>query len=150
MTLISALPDPASYSLTGSGVRPSAFAVTELANASVAAVGVELAHYMQAANLVAEPPAVSVDQRLASLWFGYSFRPQGWEMPALWDPIAGDYPCADGWIRLHTNLPHHRAAALAALCAVCALRTGSPAAPPRRRSRRPSPRLARAPCTERR
>ena len=115
MTLISALPDPASYSLTGSGVRPSAFAVTELANASVAAVGVELAHYMQAANLVAEPPAVSVDQRLASLWFGYSFRPQGWEMPALWDPIAGDYPCADGWIRLHTNLPHHRAAALAAL-----------------------------------
>ncbi len=115
MTLISALPDPASYRITGSGVRPSAFAVTELANASVAAVGMELAHYMQAANLVAEPPAVTVDQRLASLWFGYSFRPQGWEMPALWDPIAGDYPCADGWIRLHTNLPHHRAAALAAL-----------------------------------
>jgi crotonobetainyl-CoA:carnitine CoA-transferase CaiB-like acyl-CoA transferase len=115
MTLISALPDPASYSITGSGVRPSAFAVTELANASVAAVGVELAHYMKAANLVATPPAVTVDQRLASLWFGYSFRPQGWEMPSLWDPIAGDYPCADGWIRLHTNLPHHRAAALAAL-----------------------------------
>ncbi|MBE1295788.1 CoA transferase [Phycobacter azelaicus] len=115
MTLISALPDPASYSITGSGVWPSAFAVTELANASVAAVGVELAHFMKAADLADTPPAVTVDQRLASLWFGYSFRAKGWEMPSLWDPIAGDYPCADGWIRLHTNLPHHRAAALAAL-----------------------------------
>jgi crotonobetainyl-CoA:carnitine CoA-transferase CaiB-like acyl-CoA transferase len=26
----------------------------------------------------------------------------------LWDPIAGNYPTAAGWIRLHTNLPHHR------------------------------------------
>jgi crotonobetainyl-CoA:carnitine CoA-transferase CaiB-like acyl-CoA transferase len=44
-----------------------------------------------------------------------SLRPQGWELPAPWDPIAGDYRSADGWIRLHTNAPHHRAAALAAL-----------------------------------
>jgi hypothetical protein len=29
----------------------------------------------------------------------------------VWDPIAGDYPAADGWIRLHTNYHHHRAAA---------------------------------------
>ena len=36
-------------------------------------------------------------------------------MPSLWDAIAGDYQTADGWIRLHTNLPHHRAAALRAL-----------------------------------
>lgn len=33
----------------------------------------------------------------------------------LWDPIAGNYPTADGWIRLHTNLPRHRAAALGVL-----------------------------------
>ncbi|MBX9720412.1 MAG: CoA transferase, partial [Candidatus Obscuribacterales bacterium] len=32
-------------------------------------------------------------------------------MPAPWDPIAGDYRSNDGWIRLHTNAPHHRKAA---------------------------------------
>jgi crotonobetainyl-CoA:carnitine CoA-transferase CaiB-like acyl-CoA transferase len=36
-------------------------------------------------------------------------------VPPPWDPIAGDYPAADGWIRLHTNAPHHRKAALAVL-----------------------------------
>jgi crotonobetainyl-CoA:carnitine CoA-transferase CaiB-like acyl-CoA transferase len=36
-------------------------------------------------------------------------------MPSLWDAIAGDYETADGWIRLHTNAPHHRAAALSVL-----------------------------------
>ena len=36
-------------------------------------------------------------------------------MPAPWDPIAGDYLASDGWIRLHTNAPHHRDAALAVL-----------------------------------
>ncbi len=29
--------------------------------------------------------------------------------------VAGDYRAADGWIRLHTNAPHHRDAALAVL-----------------------------------
>ncbi|MDE4133105.1 CoA transferase [Phaeobacter sp. QD34_3] len=115
MSLIDALPDPATYDLTGTGHWPSAFAVSELATASIAAVGVELADYMQAAGLVTQAPAVTVDQRLAALWFGYSFRPEGWEMPSLWDPIAGNYPSADGWIRLHTNLPRHRAAALSVL-----------------------------------
>jgi crotonobetainyl-CoA:carnitine CoA-transferase CaiB-like acyl-CoA transferase len=36
-------------------------------------------------------------------------------MPNPWDPIAGDYKARDGWIRLHTNAPHHRAAALRVL-----------------------------------
>lgn len=35
--------------------------------------------------------------------------------PALWDPVAGNYATADGWIRLHTNLAPHRDAALAVL-----------------------------------
>jgi len=97
--------------VTGTGQRPSAFAVSELATASVAAVGTELAGLMQALNFTAERSEVTVDHRLASLWYGYSFRPTGWQMPSLWDAIAGNYQCADGWIRLHTNLPHHRAAA---------------------------------------
>lgn len=53
-----------------------------------------------------------VDRRLASMWFGMSVRPQNWTLPPLWDPVGGDYPAADGWIRLHTNAGHHRAVAL--------------------------------------
>ena len=52
---------------------------------------------------------------MCSLWFGGSVRPVGWALPPVWDAIAADYATADGWIRLHTNAPHHRAAALAVL-----------------------------------
>lgn len=115
MTLLTSLPAPESYVVTGDGYRPSRYAVSELANASLGAVGLALADLIAVLNLAPYAPEVTVDQRLASLWYGSSFRPEGWEMPALWDPIAGDYPCADGWIRLHTNLPHHRKAALSVL-----------------------------------
>ena len=57
-------------------------------------------------------PSVEVDRRLASLWFASSLRPEGWRVPPAWDAVAGDYPTRDGWIRLHTNAPHHRAVAL--------------------------------------
>lgn len=30
----------------------------------------------------------------------------------VWDSLAGDYPTRDGWIKLHTNAPRHRAALL--------------------------------------
>ncbi len=60
-------------------------------------------------------PDVSVNRRLASMWYGWSIRPDGWQMPGAWDPIAGDYRARDGWIRLHTNAPHHRNAAVTAL-----------------------------------
>ncbi|WP_264211240.1 CoA transferase [Leisingera thetidis] len=115
MTLISALPAPDAFRLTGTGHWHSAFAVTELANASIAAVGLELARLIAALNLAPAAPEVSVDQRLASLWFSSSFRPAGWTLPSLWDSIAGAYGTRDGWIRLHTNLPHHRRAALQVL-----------------------------------
>jgi hypothetical protein len=35
-------------------------------------------------------------------------QPVEWKLPAIWDPIAGDYQTADGWIRLHTNYSYHR------------------------------------------
>jgi hypothetical protein len=94
---------------TNSGALPSAFAVTELACASIAAAGQavsELLH-QQTGHL----SNIAVDRRLASFWFSTSLRPMGWQVPPLWDPVAGDYATQDGWIRLHTNAPHHRAAA---------------------------------------
>ena len=93
----------------GEGALPSAFAVTELACASIAAAGqaaAELIH-QQTGRL----PPLEVDRRLAAFWFSTSLRPIGWSVPPMWDPVAGDYACADGWIRLHTNAPHHRLAA---------------------------------------
>jgi hypothetical protein len=94
---------------TGEGALPSAFAVTDLACASLAAAGQALSELLH--SQTGRRPVVSVDRRLASFWFSSSLRPIGWSVPPLWDPIAGDYPTRDGWIRLHTNAPHHRAAA---------------------------------------
>ncbi|WP_440466215.1 CoA transferase [Pseudomonas sp. YH-1] len=95
------------------GSLPSAFFVTELAAASIASAGLALGEWLEP-----EPGAAAslvVDRRLASLWFSTSLRAQGWAPPDLWDAIAGNYRARDGWIRLHTNAPHHRAAALRVL-----------------------------------
>ena len=94
---------------TEAGALPSTFAVTELASATLGAAGQAVAQLIQ--QQTGRLPNVSVDRRLASFWFSSSIRPVGWQTPPLWDPVAGDYACADGWIRLHTNAPHHRAAA---------------------------------------
>ena len=94
---------------TGHGALPSAFAVTDLACASIGAAGQAVSELLR--QQTGHLPAVEVDRRLASFWFATSLRPIGWEVPPLWDPVAGDYATKDGWIRLHTNAPHHRAAA---------------------------------------
>ncbi|WP_127562801.1 CoA transferase [Nioella ostreopsis] len=98
---------------TGQGSLPSCFAVSDLALASVASVGQGVAALRSA--LGGDVTAVTVNRRLASLWFSFSIDPQGWQLPPAWDDLAGDYRAADGWIKLHTNAPHHRAAAIRAL-----------------------------------
>lgn len=108
--------------VTGQGALASRFDVTGLAAASIAAAGAEIARFAAgpgAARALEDGRGravrVTVDRRLASMWFGFSIRPQGWTLPSPWDPIAGDYRTRDGWIRLHTNAPDHRRAALAVL-----------------------------------
>lgn len=98
---------------TGVENLPSCFPVTDLAIASIGTAGLALADLL---TVAADTPApVVVDRRLASAWFRYSLSPLGWSLPAPWDAIAGDYLAGDGWIRLHTNAPHHRDAALQVL-----------------------------------
>jgi hypothetical protein len=104
---------PAHAEVTGEGDLPSVFAVTDLASAAIAAAGLAAAELIAARH--GAVPAVTVDRRLASHWFAWTLKPEGWSVPPPWDPIAGDYPARDGWIRLHTNAPHHREAALAVL-----------------------------------
>ncbi|MYN27819.1 CoA transferase [Duganella levis] len=99
--------------LVGDGALPSYFDVTGLAAASVGAAALAVRELMLAQG--SAPGRVVADRRLASMWFSWSIDTVGWERPPLWDEVAGDYATADGWIRLHTNAPHHRAAALTVL-----------------------------------
>lgn len=87
---------------------PSWFSTSDLAVASVKAAACELADVLAAGD-------VEIDRRRVLMWFAMTLRPDGWRLPEAWDPIAGDYETRDGWIRLHTNAPRHRAAALSAL-----------------------------------
>lgn len=96
--------------ISGPVSLPSAFAVSDLAAASIGAAGLAIREVMMTQD-GGPAPAVHVDRRLASRWFGLSIEPVGWPLASIWDAVAGDYATKDGWIRLHTNAPHHRAAA---------------------------------------
>lgn len=96
------------YQAIGNAELPSCFAVTDLAVASIGAAASELSSLRGAES-------VCIDRRLASLWFDMTLRPESWSLPPAWDAIAGVYKAQDGWIRLHTNAPHHREAALKVL-----------------------------------
>ena len=113
-TAIGGDPDwPAQMHISGEGELPSVFAVSDLAGGSIGAACLAVAELLAMRH--GKRPQAAVDRRIASFWFGTSIRPQGWRTPSPWDAAAGDYRTADGWIRLHTNAPHHRAAALAVL-----------------------------------
>jgi hypothetical protein len=98
-----------SISFVGDGGLPSAYPVTDFASAVTATAALAVLELLGKSTGKAQ--SAMVDRRFASLWFGLSIRPIGWKLPPAWDPIAGDYPTRDGFIRLHTNAPHHRAAA---------------------------------------
>jgi crotonobetainyl-CoA:carnitine CoA-transferase CaiB-like acyl-CoA transferase len=104
--------------ITGNGILDSAYPVSELATASIATAAAAVAGLVEA--LGGSRPDVTVDRSLADSWFGSALTPVGWSIPSPWDAIAGDYaalPVAGrpAWIRLHTNAPRHRAAALRVL-----------------------------------
>ncbi len=95
---VSDRPHPA-LSFVGEG---SLGTVSDFASAAVAVAGLAAGE-------------TEVDRPLVDGWFRQALRPVGWQLPSPWDSLAGDYRTADGWIRLHTNAPHHRLAALLVL-----------------------------------
>ena len=99
--------------VVGRPTLDSAFPVSDLATASIAVAGLAVSQFVTGTTDV--EPTVTVDRGLADGWFASALSPVGWELPSPWDAIAGDYESADGWIRLHTNAPHHKNAALAVL-----------------------------------
>ena len=102
--LRNALSPPPPLILSGRQALVSAYPVSELATSSVALAA------QAVASLIDSSQPLHVDCALASRWFQHAIRPINRQPAALWDPFAGDYACADGWLRLHTNAPHHREA----------------------------------------
>ena len=98
-------------------VLPSVYDVSALAAATVAAATASVASLWAVRQGGAAPPPVHVDRVHASVAFRSEryLEALGWNLPAVWDPIAGDYRTSDGWIRLHTNYADHRDAVLRVL-----------------------------------
>jgi len=109
--------EPSSLRLEGRNpALPSVFRVTTAATASIAAATLGAAGFLADRNheLVRD---VLVDALHAVVAFRSEryVRILDGGLGGLWDPLAGDYRTRDGWIRLHTNYRHHRAAALSVL-----------------------------------
>lgn len=91
----------------------AAFDISSLASACVATACLAAADLVSARRRSDLPP-VNVDASLASASFARDLlvKPIGWDLPSLWDELAGNYRARNGWVRIHTNYTAHRAAAL--------------------------------------
>lgn len=103
--------------LTGTDpVLPSSFRVGTLAQASIAAAGLAAAELHRLRTGGRQRVAVGMRHAAAEFRSERLLRVDGKQPGELWDRIAGLYPCRggnqglhrDGWVRLHTNFPHHR------------------------------------------
>ena len=97
-------------------VLPSSFAVDAAAQATIAAAALAANELWRLRT--GRRQDVSVDMRSAAIEFRSEryLRIDGKPPSEYHDPIAGLYRCGDGrWVRLHTNLPHHRDGVLALL-----------------------------------
>jgi len=97
------------------GVLPSPLAVGALACATVAAALAAAAELAQARGR--PRPAVSLEAaHVAAAFVSERFcRVGGQPFAAGFHALSAFMPAADGWVRLHGNYPHHRAALLTAL-----------------------------------
>lgn len=95
---------------------PSVYEVSALASASIAAASLGVAE-LHAARSSSSLPLVQIERAHADAAFRCErwLKALDWELPAIWDPLAGDYPTRDGFIRLHTNYSYHRDAVLRVL-----------------------------------
>jgi crotonobetainyl-CoA:carnitine CoA-transferase CaiB-like acyl-CoA transferase len=102
--------------LSGTPCLPSIYDVGSFATATIAAATAAV-ETVRAVRHGGPARPVHVDRGHASIAFRCEryLSPQGWTLPPVWDPIAGDYQARDGWIRLHTNYQHHRDAVLRVL-----------------------------------
>lgn len=104
---------PGPVAIQGRSTLAAAHPVSALSTAAFGVLGVAVG---QLQRLRHQPwGEVVVHRMLADTWYGRQVLALDRPFPPVWDPVAGDYRTADGWIRLHTNAPRHRAACLAVL-----------------------------------
>lgn len=90
-------------------VEPSTFALGTAAAASIGAAGAAAAAIHAARGGPVQRIGVDMGHALIEFRSEHHLRLDGERAREGWDRIAGLYRCGDGrWVRLHTNLPHHR------------------------------------------
>jgi crotonobetainyl-CoA:carnitine CoA-transferase CaiB-like acyl-CoA transferase len=96
--------------------QPSTFAIGTAALASIGATGAAAAAIHAARGGAPQRVTVDIAHALTEFHSEHHLRIDGASVHEGWDRIAGLHRCGDGrWLRLHTNLPHHRAAVLGVL-----------------------------------
>jgi crotonobetainyl-CoA:carnitine CoA-transferase CaiB-like acyl-CoA transferase len=95
--------------LTGDEAQlPSSFRVAAAAQVSVAATALAAAGIWKMRSGEAQDVAVDMRHAVAECRSERYLRVDGKPPPPAWDAIAGVYKTRDGFVRLHTNFPHHR------------------------------------------
>src|SRR5688572_12056811 len=87
---------------------PSSFRVAAAAQVSVAATGLAAAGIWKMRRGEAQDVAVDMRHAVVECRSERYLRVDGKPPPPAWDAIAGVYKTRDGFVRLHTNFPHHR------------------------------------------
>jgi crotonobetainyl-CoA:carnitine CoA-transferase CaiB-like acyl-CoA transferase len=104
--------DPAALNavrLTGDEAQlPSSFRVAAAAQTSVAATGLAAAEIWKWRSGQSQDVAVDMRHAVVECRSERYLRVDGKPPPPAWDAIAGVYKARDGFVRLHTNFPHHR------------------------------------------
>src|SRR3954452_21411884 len=95
--------------LTGDEPQPpSSFRVAAAAQVSVAATALAAAGIWKMRSGEAQGTAVDMRHAVVECRSERYLRVDGKPPPPAWDAIAGVYKTRDGFVRLHTNFPHHR------------------------------------------
>src|SRR6201986_3046003 len=88
---------------------PSSFRVAAAAQASIAAAGLAAAQVWKLRSGQNQDVAVDMRHAVVECRSERYLRVHDTQPPPAWDAIAGVYKTRDrGFVRLHTNSPHHR------------------------------------------
>src|SRR5438874_8721590 len=87
---------------------PSSFRIAAAAQVSVAATALAAAEIWKMRSGEAQDVAVDMRHAVVECRSERYLRVDGNQPPPAWDAIAGVYKTRDGFVRLHTNFPHHR------------------------------------------
>src|SRR5882757_2419951 len=98
-----------SVKLTGDEPQlPSSFRVAAAAQVGVAAAGLAAAEIWKLRSGQSQEVALDMRHAVVECRSERYLRVDGKPPPPAWDAIAGVYKARDGFVRLHTNFPHHR------------------------------------------